>query len=411
MGVPSIKPSASTLIHRASGAQDTTGHCPPTAFAQRREIMTSSSAQTAKSWQGTRIPSLDGWRAISIALVLIAHGVMCRGFPFPSSDQIFWTLGGDLGVRAFFIISGFLITRLMLQEQEKTGSINLRNFYIRRALRIFPVYFVFLGVLLALQLAGDFPFPRTAGIWLKNLTFTTNFGREFDGISDHLWSLAVEEQFYLMWPTLFVLLRGGMRHRILLVALGLPLVIAPLVRTIVYLHWDMGVAAPLFARWSYFATFDALAMGCVAAFLVTFRRAAVENWMKARSWLVLTGAVMVIVGLYYLRGSYLLARLTVPFGDSLQELAMTLLLIQSVLFPTFGPYPLLNTSLLCRVGVLSYSLYIWQQLFFVESAVSGWGTGWWISFPWVVALVFAVAAASYYGLEAPLMKLRARFKA
>ena len=99
---------------------------------------------------------------------------------------------GNLGVRFFFIISGFLITWLMILENDRIGRVNLSQFYIRRALRILPVYFAFMLVLACLQYFT--PYAQSAAAWAGNLTFTTNFvGCHWP--SAHLWTLAVEEQF------------------------------------------------------------------------------------------------------------------------------------------------------------------------------------------------------------------------
>ena len=116
------------------------------------------------------LPSLDGWRALSIALVLLEHASRTMWFP---TAFIPFVQHGGLGVRFFFVISGFLITWLLLKENEFTGSVNLRNFYLRRALRIFPIYFLYLFVLSSLT-----SFSQSSYAWVANLTFTTDFYQE-----------------------------------------------------------------------------------------------------------------------------------------------------------------------------------------------------------------------------------------
>src|ERR1700722_15703426 len=98
------------------------------------------------------LPSLDGWRAFSIVMVLGWHCTYAAGFPQELKPIFSRLFDGDFGVRIFFIISGFLITRVMIGEHNQTGQVSLKNFYIRRALRILPVYFSFLAVLVALQM-------------------------------------------------------------------------------------------------------------------------------------------------------------------------------------------------------------------------------------------------------------------
>jgi len=143
-----------------------------------------------------RLPSLDGWRALSILMVLGAHTTHTTGFPEELRPLFLWVFDGALGVRFFFCISGFLITYLMLQEAERTGRMSLRDFYVRRTLRILPVYFLYLAVLLGLQCTT--PLKLTAGEWAASLTFTADFASG-QWLNGHLWSLAVEEQFYLLW--------------------------------------------------------------------------------------------------------------------------------------------------------------------------------------------------------------------
>jgi peptidoglycan/LPS O-acetylase OafA/YrhL len=101
-----------------------------------------------------RLPSVDGWRAIAITMVMLTHFWAANNFHRDGIFVRYLTLQGNLGVRIFFVLSGFLITYLLLIEHQKTNRISLRDFYIRRVLRIFPVYFCYLLVLLSLALAG-----------------------------------------------------------------------------------------------------------------------------------------------------------------------------------------------------------------------------------------------------------------
>src|SRR5690349_14026649 len=154
-------------------------------------------------------------------MVLIAHSRKSEGFP----SWLNWTTGlvndGALGVQLFFIISGFLITWLMLREDERSGRVNLKHFYIRRALRILPAYLALLAVIAVLQACTSLTIPPRA--WLGNLTFTANYLGGQPWVSDHLWSLSVEEQFYLLWPCMFVVLRLGTRRKLALGILAVPI--------------------------------------------------------------------------------------------------------------------------------------------------------------------------------------------
>jgi len=137
-----------------------------------------------------RIPSLDGVRAISITLVVMCHLANWKhiSLPFP-------TIYGSLGVRIFFVLSGFLITKLLLREHERTETISLRDFYIRRAYRIFPAAAVYLLVITIIywhQL-------RWYSIAASAL-YVMNMQSYPPWMLGHLWSLSIEEQFYLLWP-------------------------------------------------------------------------------------------------------------------------------------------------------------------------------------------------------------------
>jgi peptidoglycan/LPS O-acetylase OafA/YrhL len=143
-----------------------------------------------------RLPSLDGLRAVSIALVIGSHAIGMFGVP-PWLQPLTFIINGGLGVRIFFCISGFLITYLLLQERKRTGSIDLKSFYVRRALRIVPANYLFIAVLVAISLAGWIKIP-TCNL-LTAITYTKNYGCG-GPLEGHLWSLAVEEQFYLLWP-------------------------------------------------------------------------------------------------------------------------------------------------------------------------------------------------------------------
>jgi peptidoglycan/LPS O-acetylase OafA/YrhL len=154
-----------------------------------------------------RIPSLDGIRAVAVALVLACH----YGNDFGISD--FFNVG-DLGVRIFFVISGFLITSLLLKELKQAGSIDLKRFYFRRTLRIFPPFYFYLGAMLALSALGLCNLTFRGA--LPAFTYTSNYWTEWNlsgFVTSHSWSLATEEQFYLIWP--FVLWDSGANPRVM----------------------------------------------------------------------------------------------------------------------------------------------------------------------------------------------------
>jgi peptidoglycan/LPS O-acetylase OafA/YrhL len=354
------------------------------------------------------LPSLDGWRAISIALVLGIHCQRTAGFP-PSLSPLFTRLfDGDLGVRFFFIISGFLITWLMISESDKTGRVSLRHFYARRALRILPIYLAFLCTVIILQLFT--PYTQSIAAWIGNFTFTTNFiGSPWP--TGHLWSLSVEEQFYFLWPGVFLLCHGPSKGiRPILKVLIFPLVFAPICRIITFKKFYPDSLAVLFAHFSFFNYFDSLGVGCLCAILLARRRQVIEACLQSRPKLMAVGGVALVLTPYLMQHLPIPGRITAATGDSLQAGGFAILLLQSILSPRMGFYRMLNWSWVRFIGVLSYSLYIWQQLFCAPPEMFGLKQVWWMSFPWWLVSVFIVASISYYGFERPLLKLRARFR-
>jgi peptidoglycan/LPS O-acetylase OafA/YrhL len=367
-----------------------------------------------------RLPSVDGWRAVSILIVLGNHSIYATGFPHSLNPVFNWLFDGNLGVRFFFVISGFLITWLLLGEWQLTGTIDLRKFYIRRCLRILPVYFAFLLVLAAMQY---FLGVKQGGLsWLGCLTFTRNtFGT--DGVSAHLWSLSVEEQFYLLWPgALWLLSRRHNLQTVLIVVAGL-ILLGPMARgasgTLFFPEYPtLNLPQSVFSRLDFFASvvagrfftaMDAIAFGCLGAILLGYRSTILASLLTARPRSTVAFAVVFIVLPHLL--TRLVASPTIfllQFGNSLQALGFTVLLLQSIITPNRAIFRPLNWSWVRYLGMLSYSIYIWQQLVWVAPKYCGLDRIWWLGC-WV-PLVFMMAWVSYHLIERPFFKLRTLYR-
>lgn len=150
-----------------------------------------------------RLSSLDGLRAISIALVIFEHLRRTRGYTLGDLNAYFGDYG-RLGVTVFFVISGFLITTLLLRERERRGSISLKGFYLRRAVRIFPAFLAFMAFIIVAHEMGWIQLNRYDLV--SAFTYTVNYHPGRSWYIGHLWSLSVEEQFYLLWPLALVVL-------------------------------------------------------------------------------------------------------------------------------------------------------------------------------------------------------------
>lgn len=332
-----------------------------------------------------RIPGLDGLRAVSIAIVLCAHSMGTRNMPRMPNIAVF----GDLGVRTFFVISGFLITTLLLAEYENTGRISLRDFYIRRVYRIFPAFYVYLTLILVAAALGWLSVPAEDVVYAA--TYTMNFHAERSWWLGHLWSLAVEEQFYLMWPLVLSLLRP---RRALWFAIAV-IAATPMLRVAAWILWPS--IRPLTDQAFPFVG-DALATGCVLA-LARERLEASPTylaWLDAPTFWVLPLAC--IAALAVPRVSFNLA-----FGVTIGNLGIAMAIHRCVRHPTLRVGRVLASRPFVYVGALSYSLYLWQQPFVNRRGDSILNT-----FPIHLAIAFGAAMLSYYLVENPVLALRAR---
>jgi peptidoglycan/LPS O-acetylase OafA/YrhL len=335
-----------------------------------------------------RIPSLDGLRAISIALVLVGHLAGTRGFPLTQSSVRALDLGA-LGVRVFFVISGFLITSLLLSEIAKDGTISLARFYLRRSLRIFPPFYVLVLAVFGLEQLGLL--ELSSGDLLHAVTYTTNYHRDRAWYLGHVWSLAVEEQFYLLWP--FVLRRAGP-------ARGLQVIVAYLFAAPL---WRIALAVLVPAQRpaigeSFFTTADAIGAGCFLALC----RSRLWDWAPYRrllgsSTVVLLPLAVVALGLAD-RWSYAFAW---ALGFSLQNLMIMVLIDWATREPTSRVGRGLNWTPLVAVGTWSYSIYLWQQVFLNRRGA--WAVN---DFPWNMICAGSVAVISYFWIERPALGFR-----
>jgi peptidoglycan/LPS O-acetylase OafA/YrhL len=343
------------------------------------------------------LPTLDGWRAVAILLVLIGHA----SYPFfeptgllPHPD---WAEAlaetAHFGVSIFFGLSGFLICTRLLQEQAQNGQINLGNFYIRRAFRILPPYFTYL---FTLGVVAAFGLIAINGLeWWSCFLFFRNYlnGRNAGWYTAHFWSLAVEEHFYLIWPGLLVLL-GTRRAKWGAAAFAVSVAVW---RSFEYRHQLVQGAFPEVGYILYRTDIrlDGLLWGCVVALLFNIPawRGRLSFWLSPSRWFTLVGVFIVCLWL------------KPPYYTHYIPLLVPVILLGTVLHPDRAVGRLLETGPLMWLGRISYSLYIWQQLFVVGSTkvrVATWGPLQALPLNILVALAFAIL--SFYYIERPMIR-------
>ncbi len=344
----------------------------------------------------SRIPSLDGLRAIAILLVLFGHIAHTRGYPEAFQNAFYVPIAG-LGVKVFFVISGYIITHLLLGEYARNGRISLRSFYARRCLRILPLLFFCVGTTLLVD-----QFLHDLGIdWshaLAACTFTVPVLPWGNGAwaLGHIWSLTVEEHFYLVWP--FLLARMGVKRAI---GFGLGFILlAPAIRIGIYLS-----GYTVFFS-TYPACGDLMVFGCLAAILERHRPELIQRWAGQQVALLRTILVLLMFAVTLLGAVAGFGKFTIPFGDTLIGTATGVLLLSAVHQRSGLLFGLLNFGPLMYVGTLSYSLYLWQQMFLFPSSGN---IAWFQAFPANLGFAFFAAILSHYLVEKPFLRIKSKF--
>jgi peptidoglycan/LPS O-acetylase OafA/YrhL len=330
-------------------------------------------------------PQLDGFRGLCILLVLLGHSAEYS--PEWPPQLLGFRATAELGVTCFFILSGFLITCLLIDEQKRTGNISLSRFYWKRALRIVPAYYVMLAVTALLTSAR----LVTDVAWH---TFIACFCYVSDLIGrgltvKHTWSLSLEEQFYLIWPISLKSLSA--RHRfacVLTLFLGLQI-------------WrGLAIWTGLFQPHLTFRPdfrFDAILAGCLVGLC----------WIEKRNLraIAILGLPAAAVFAAAVAWSVCFAQLPLvrPVYLTVQVWLSTWLLCLLVVNGQTGFASVLSRGTFAWLGKISYSLYLWQQMFLATKEPS-WGML--RCFPVNMVCVFLAAIISYKLIETPMLSLR-----
>lgn len=343
-------------------------------------------------------------------MVIFAHATHTINFPPRLIKGPSAFISGELGVRVFFVISGFLITTLLLDEARRNGKISLAGFYRRRALRILPVYYFY--IVTVMVIVGWMGLNAIhASAYISTLTFTTRLWGQWSDAAwplMHSWSLAIEEQFYLTWPAILFFLGPRIGGRI-----WVPLLIslAPVLR---YAFWDKK-----FIHFYFPMQGDSIAFGCLLALGFGLHRSQTlrlfscfQHWGRFAAVALIFIEPLLVIPFHRLLPHFpLFDRLMTTLGPTLQCVGIAYIIGSFTTIQEGIGYKLLNLPIIRWMGRLSYSIYIWQQVILIpkESGVfpENWTIAWWFSaFPQNVVFVFAVAAISYYCIEKPFLSLK-----
>jgi peptidoglycan/LPS O-acetylase OafA/YrhL len=333
-----------------------------------------------------RIEHIDVWRFLAIAMVIFAHiieysnpwykefapGLMWRARPI-----------GEFGVDLFFCISGFVICRGMRRESLNSGAVNMQAFYIRRFFRILPPLLVYIAVLMVLSFEGLV--NVTASQALSAIAFVCNFsGVSCGWFLGHTWSLAFEEQFYLLFPLLF-LVCGLAKHRNRLLTIA----IAMSLTTLAAQATDHATIGHWVSEFSY------MAWGCVFALYWDQLKPLLAK-APLLGWLLVTGILF---------GSHAVAIpkfITIVIYPALAPLAMCFMILGTPTHHAFVRRIFTNTTC-AYLGRISYSIYLWQQLVTTDHGFSSP-----ITTLLLIPCVIAIAHLSFRYFESRMIAIGAR---
>lgn len=361
------------------------------------------------------IKGLDTLRAFAVFFVLVEHKGVWFDDTVPNGRFIKQVLipDGGFGVFLFFVLSGFLITNILLQQRNVAAENRLhviRNFFVRRTLRIFPIYYLLLLFLYLIH------FPGLAQYMPYYLTYTTNIlvyrTNQWNSFS-HAWTLAVEEQFYLIWPWLIIFLQ----ERYLKYLFGASIIIG-----VVSTWYCMGLRGHM-GPFLVFNCFDSFGLGGLFAYVYTTHRHS-RSFHKALQW---SGIAALAIYLYWkLCAFYSIA----PYGLVFQKLVdsiLALCLIQAVVLakPSRFRRYFLENSVLVFVGRISYGIYLYHYVYnalvyyqlvdYLSNITQGYPSlnalvrdthfYYWLH----IVLIIAISAGSNYLIELPILRFKRFF--
>jgi peptidoglycan/LPS O-acetylase OafA/YrhL len=293
------------------------------------------------------IKQLDSLRAIAVILVIITHW-------FPETDKLNIYTSVFNGVDIFFVLSGFLITRILLENRNKAGKEGasrisvIKNFYYRRFLRIFPIYYL---TILLLYVAAPITGSDIRNSFFYFLTYTSNYyffnRQDWDGMLSHFWSLSVEEQFYLIWPWLMLFLKKKF--------------LLPLILTSIFL----GIAAQLylmdvmFGDILTFCCFDGFGLGALVAWVLLFRRSLLKKSYSISLVLAFVGFILQVVRVASQGNTILLPSRTLT---SFVTICVIIYIIINREGKSLFFYSILSNRALIFIGKISYSVYLFHLI-------------------------------------------------
>lgn len=349
-------------------------------------------------------PALDGLRTVAVGIVICAHG------------GVAWFRSGGVGVDIFFVLSGFLITTILSGEFARTGTISFKNFYARRFLRLAPALALTCALVGLMKPRFGEPFPGTD--ILLALSYTANWAQALFGYYmtwlNHCWSLAIEEQFYLLWPLVII----GLERTVRPPAAKAGLLLGAAACIAIYRAWHVGVWTDERLNFGLDTRMDTLMLGAALCYTVQWWRARVpagrgdvtcERPAGTRALQILAPCALLTL--------FLIPRIVTWYSPWMGWIGYVIVggLAAAVLADlVIGQHSLLAKVLATRplvfVGKISYGLYLLHLpvFFMVEKVIPN--SPLLVRLGWKVALSLVLATASYYLIERKFLQLKTKFE-
>jgi peptidoglycan/LPS O-acetylase OafA/YrhL len=348
--------------------------------------------QSASSFRLGKRPALDGFRGVAMLGVLSFHTL---SFLVPGSNRERYIPGGFIGLNMFMVLSGLLITSLLLDERSKTGGISLRGFYSRRARRIFPPLIPVLIAFVAWSAAYGDPLrpllPDVGFVSLFSANLAPAFGTHIPWALSQTWSLGIEEQFYLLWPISLLLVLRRCRPRTILIILTVVTAAMAITGSVAY-----GLHHSPIGFFERLAEGNGLVIGCGLALALHWGWKP-PNWLRLATLPAL--ALLVVTALTtFIYNPWL------PYGgNTLIDLAGAIILL-AILDQTSRLAWAFSWSPLCYCGKISYAFYLWHMLLYL-AVVEAWPEmNTVLRVAVCVSGAIGVAIASRYLVELPAMR-------
>jgi len=339
------------------------------------------------------IKGFDSLRAISVIFVLLAHLGLFALLPENEfvTGRVWHLMSGGTGVQIFFTLSGFLITKILLLEAKNYGSINFRNFYLKRFLRLSPpllVFFILLAILVNLEYIETSIYGFLYSFFyiynfIPNAYYTSELG--------HTWSLGLEEQYYLIWPLIIHFIRRKSIYIIIFITLLICIVAIyayphfPFYENFVPRRWFIPAVAPVL-------------IGSLFALMLSNAENKWNSLFNKGKTALIAGLLLFISPLYF------------PFIELsfiLQSIGISLVLIWISFNQESQFTSVLHNKPMVYIGRMSYGLYVYQGLFLTTGPS---GELWIQQFPQNIILTLATAILSFHFIEKPILRLKSKFR-